>query len=132
MANRAARTAVGPMTIVAAEQWEPPKERLVDDELAVRFLPGATRALMSVGGRWEPVRKMLFNAIFKATEEQAKGLWAEMLCRKRFVEDKLRAACAGGVDNIVILGAGLDTLAYRVPIPAGTAVSRSTSRTTSL
>jgi methyltransferase (TIGR00027 family) len=110
------------MTIIAAEQWVPAKERLVDDDLAMEFLPAATRVLMSLGGRWEPVRKQLYNAIFKASEEQAKGLWAEMLCRKRFVEDKLRAAYAGGVDNVVILGAGLDTLAYRVPIPAGTSV----------
>ncbi|WP_163566900.1 SAM-dependent methyltransferase [Fodinicola feengrottensis] len=117
MPNPAARTAVGPMTIVAAAQWGPQEHRIHEDKLAYGFLPAATRAIVSLT-RWEPARRALFNA----TESRAKGLWAEMLCRKRYVDDKLRAAVTAGVDNVVILGAGLDTLAYRRPVPAGTAV----------
>jgi methyltransferase (TIGR00027 family) len=37
--------------------------------------------------------------------------------RSRFSEDKLDAARAAGVGQYVILGAGLDTFAYRQPLP---------------
>jgi methyltransferase (TIGR00027 family) len=38
--------------------------------------------------------------------------------RSRFAEDQLAAARAAGVQQYVILGAGLDTFAYRDPSPA--------------
>jgi methyltransferase (TIGR00027 family) len=38
--------------------------------------------------------------------------------RARFAEDRVRAAHAVGVRQVVILGAGLDTFAYRNPFPA--------------
>jgi methyltransferase (TIGR00027 family) len=37
--------------------------------------------------------------------------------RTRFAEDALAAAVAGGVRRLVVLGAGLDTFAYRNPYP---------------
>jgi methyltransferase (TIGR00027 family) len=42
---------------------------------------------------------------------------AYMAARSRFAEDELRAAVARGVRQYVILGAGLDTFAYRNPFP---------------
>lgn len=38
-----------------------------------------------------------------------------MAVRSRFAEDQLRASLAAGVEQVVILGAGLDTFAYRNP-----------------
>jgi len=43
---------------------------------------------------------------------------AWMVGRSRFVEDHLALAVAAGVRQYVILGAGLDTFAYRNPFPA--------------
>jgi methyltransferase (TIGR00027 family) len=42
---------------------------------------------------------------------------AFMAARSRFAEDELRDAVARGVRQYVILGAGLDTFAYRNPYP---------------
>lgn len=37
--------------------------------------------------------------------------------RSRFMEDALRASISGGLGQVVVLGAGLDTLAYRSTVP---------------
>ncbi|MEA1674128.1 SAM-dependent methyltransferase [Nitrospirillum sp. BR 11163] len=45
----------------------------------------------------------------------ARFLRAALVARSRFAEDALAAAVARGVDQYVVLGAGLDTFAYRNP-----------------
>jgi hypothetical protein len=45
--NPAAQKAFGPMVLVAIEQGEPPDRRLVDDDLAVQFLPTPIRWLVN-------------------------------------------------------------------------------------
>ncbi|MDG3443173.1 class I SAM-dependent methyltransferase [Nitrospirillum amazonense] len=47
----------------------------------------------------------------------ARFLRAALVARSRFAEDALAAAVAQGVDQYVVLGAGLDTFAYRNPHP---------------
>jgi methyltransferase (TIGR00027 family) len=44
-----------------------------------------------------------------------RGLRAFVAARSRLVEDRLRDAVADGVEQFVVLGAGLDTFAYRNP-----------------
>jgi methyltransferase (TIGR00027 family) len=44
-------------------------------------------------------------------------MWGGMLCRKRYIDDRLTEA-AGGIEAVVNLGAGLDTRAYRLPLLA--------------
>ena len=105
MPQGADQTALGPMVIVAAEQHENPP--LIADDVARRILPRTGRLAIA----WRPLRK----ALFSATEKKMPGLWASMLCRKRFIDDKLLAAVETGVDAVVILGAGFDTRAYRLP-----------------
>ncbi|OLT11384.1 methyltransferase [Pseudonocardia sp. CNS-139] len=112
MANPAAQTAIGPMVIVAFDQYDP--HPLVRDDLAARLLPGATRGLVGLA-RWRPVRR----AVAAMTEKQVPGLWASILCRKRYADDVVRLAVADGVTAAVILGAGMDTRAYRLPELAG-------------
>ena len=45
----------------------------------------------------------------------ARAFRAYMVARSRFAEDQLGAAIGRGVDQYVLLGAGLDTFAYRNP-----------------
>lgn len=45
-----------------------------------------------------------------------------MAVRTRYFDDFLRAACASGIRQVVILASGLDARAYRLPWPTGTAV----------
>ncbi|TWB19136.1 methyltransferase (TIGR00027 family) [Nitrospirillum amazonense] len=47
----------------------------------------------------------------------ARFLRASLVARSRFAEDGLAVAVAAGVDQYVVLGAGLDTFAYRNPHP---------------
>jgi methyltransferase (TIGR00027 family) len=113
MAHPVAETAVGPMTIVAVEQYEPEAQRLVHNDLAYHFLPSGVRRIVRLA-RWRPMRDLLFGV----TEKTAHGIWGSMLCRKRFIDDTLRES-APNIDAVVILGAGLDTRAYRLVEQAG-------------
>src|SRR5580700_4490313 len=45
------------------------------------------------------------------------GLRAFLVARSRYAEDNLRRAVESGVHQYVLLGAGLDTFAYRNPYP---------------
>ena len=46
------------------------------------------------------------------------GLRAFLVARSRYAEDHLKQAVQGGVQQYVLLGAGLDTFAYRNPYPS--------------
>ena len=54
----------------------------------------------------------------RAMQPVARDFRAFMAVRSRYVEDQLAAAVAQGVRQYVILGAGLDTFAYRNPFPS--------------
>lgn len=106
--NPAAQTAFGPMMLAALEQSEPPERRLVDDDLAARFLPAPTRWLVSA-----TPPKLMRRLMMAAMDRDGPGLWANFACRKRYIGDKITEAL-DDIDAIVVLGAGLDTLAYRL------------------
>jgi methyltransferase (TIGR00027 family) len=48
------------------------------------------------------------------SERRARGVWGGVLCRKRYIDDKLLEAVGAGSQAVVILGTGLDTRAYRL------------------
>jgi methyltransferase (TIGR00027 family) len=52
-----------------------------------------------------------------ASEPFAIGMRAHLVARSRYAEDNLRDAVKSGVTQYVLLGAGLDTFAYRNPYP---------------
>jgi methyltransferase (TIGR00027 family) len=106
--NPAAQTAFGPMVLAAVEQNEPPDRRLVDDDLANLFLPVSLRGLVGAT-RWGPARRLMI----RGSEFTGPGLWVNMACRKRFIDDKLKEVL-DDIDAVVILGAGLDTRPYRL------------------
>jgi methyltransferase (TIGR00027 family) len=72
---------------------------VLDDPLAVRI----------VGGDWQPNEdeQPVVSVTFRSF----------MAVRSRYAEDQLAAAYSNGVRRCVILGAGLDTFAYRNPWP---------------
>jgi methyltransferase (TIGR00027 family) len=59
--------------------------------------------------RFRPVRR----AVIAASERSGPGLWANVSCRKSYIDDNL-AESLPAVDAVVILGAGLDTRPYRL------------------
>jgi len=52
-----------------------------------------------------------------AVDRQSRALRASIVMRSRYAEDRLAAAVAHGVRQYVVLGAGLDTYAWRSPHP---------------
>jgi methyltransferase (TIGR00027 family) len=106
--NPAAQTASGPMVLAAVEQYEEPDRRLVQDDLAYAFLPAGLRALVATT-RLSAVRRLMIGA----TERSGPGLWANLACRKRYIDEKLDQSLAD-IDAVVVLGAGLDSRAYRL------------------
>ncbi|MGD0789045.1 MAG: class I SAM-dependent methyltransferase [Terracidiphilus sp.] len=98
--GRASKTALRVAIRRAAHQlMEQP--RILDDPIAVRLLgPGFARDME------------------RASHRVARDFRAFMAARSRYAEDRLAASVASGVAQYVILGAGLDTFAYRNPFPS--------------
>jgi methyltransferase (TIGR00027 family) len=96
------------MVQAAIEQYEPPERRLVSDDLALSILPAGQRALVRAM-RWPLLRRLTIAA----GERAVPGSWSIITCRKRYIDDKLGEAL-GDIDAVVILGAGMDTRAYRL------------------
>jgi methyltransferase (TIGR00027 family) len=77
--------------------------RVLDDPLALRIIGSeAEQALRS-----DPKENRSFSRAFRAF----------MAARSRYAEDELAHSVAHGVRQYVVLGAGLDTFAYRNPHP---------------
>ena len=79
--------------------------RLLDDPFALRILGARTEAEL----RADP------QALNRHAGDLA--LRAFVVVRSRIAEDALAAAVAAGIRQYVVLGAGLDTFAYRNPFP---------------
>lgn len=100
--GRPSRTALRVATRRAAHQlFDSPK--VLDDPLAVRIIGREVAGSLSrIADRLSP---------------SARYMRAFMAVRARFAEDELALAVRRGVAQFVILGAGLDTFAYRNPFP---------------
>src|SRR5580658_2780660 len=71
----------------------------------------------------DPIAVPILGPKFEIDQERqahpaARVFRAFMAVRSRYVEDNLATAVASGVTQYVVLGAGLDTFAYRNPFPA--------------
>ncbi len=97
--GRASKTALRVAIRRAAHQLVD-DPRILDDPIAVRLLGSAYQRDME-----------------RAMHKVARDFRAFMAARSRYVEDRLAEAVADGVTQYVVLGAGLDTFAYRNPFP---------------
>ena len=97
--GRASRTALRVAIRRAAHQLID-QPRILDDPIAVRLIgPGFARDME------------------RAMHPVARDFRLFMAARSRYAEDRLADAVAQGVGQYVVLGAGLDTFAYRNPFP---------------
>lgn len=83
----------------AHQLWDNPK--VLDDPIALQIIPADERAELA-GSK-------------PSDSAPARFLRAFMVARSRFAEDRLVEAVARGIKQYVVLGAGLDTFAYRNP-----------------
>jgi len=77
--------------------------RVLDDPLALRIIGSEAADEL----RTSPKEDHGFSRAFRAF----------MAARSRYAEDELQRAVERGIDQYVVLGAGLDTFAYRNPYP---------------
>lgn len=61
------------------------------------------------------VNDLLLSRAAQIYKPEVAGLRAHVVLRSRFAEDRLAEAVRSGVQQLVILGAGFDTFAYRQP-----------------
>ncbi|HEV7865829.1 MAG TPA: SAM-dependent methyltransferase [Acidimicrobiia bacterium] len=99
-------TALGVAWVRAAESQR--ADRLFDDPLAARFVEASG---------WDPP-----DLAGTPRDEVSRALLVlaqSVVVRTRFLDDLLADAWAGGCRQVVILGAGLDARAFRLPWPSG-------------
>lgn len=98
--GRASKTALGVAIRRAAHQLAD-KPPVLDDPIALRLVGEGYPRLME-----------------RALHPVGRDFRGFMAARSRYAEDRLAEAVAHGVTQYVVLGAGLDTFAYRNPFPA--------------
>ncbi|MFC8386153.1 SAM-dependent methyltransferase [Nocardia sp. NPDC057272] len=106
-----ALTAIGVALIRERESRRP--DRLYADPLATEFVDAARRDFTRTGegaAKWERV------------EAVAEQFFAGRSVGVRLVDDRVTEAVAAGCRQIVLLGAGLDTRAFRMGLPADVTV----------
>jgi methyltransferase (TIGR00027 family) len=115
--REAAKTGINPMALIAVEQYFPKKQRIVEDSLAYRMLPCGSRIFVKLmKTNW------IRNWMIGLSEKSLPGIWGGMLCRKRYIDDKLTESVEH-IDAVINLGAGFDTRAYRLPALFGLPIS---------
>ncbi len=110
MTQKAAETGSGPTATVAIEQHFPKRARIIHDDLAYRILPFGMRAYV-----WLTRLSWFRDWNVRTSEKMTPGVWAIFPCRKRYIDDRVAEAAGGQTAMVVNLGAGFDTLAYRLP-----------------
>lgn len=108
MAKAAAQTGLSPTVIVAIEQYYPEKERIIKDDFAYKILPPNMKGIIGQM-HLEAVRSWMFQT----SEKESPGIWGGILCRKRYIDEKLIDSISK-IDTVVNLGAGFDTRPYRL------------------
>lgn len=92
------------------EQEEPPTSRLFTDPVVGRLLDPMTVSLAA-----GPMRELFLS-------DMGSGTFGAQVMRTRYIDDVVTGLVEGGTTQVVILGAGLDTRAYRLPVMAGASV----------
>jgi len=108
MAKAVAKTGLGPIVLVAIEQSFPKEQRIIEDGLASRILPVVMQTFVKLM-TLTPIR----NWMIRATEKDLPGIWSCMMCRKRYIDEKLTNS-VNQINAVVNLGAGYDTRIYRL------------------
>lgn len=98
----ASQTALGTAYLRAAHQMLDGEPKLLDDPIAVTLM--GPDAWSRIQANAEAYRSPL-----------AQSLRAHVVLRSRFAEDRLAEAAGRGITQYILLGAGLDTFAFRQP-----------------
>ena len=110
MANSSvSRNALGAAYLRAVENRRRQKSRLFSDPLAQALLTPSYRGLFTIS-----TIPGLDSLFLKRSQKTTPGIIGAILGRTRYIDEAMAAALSDGVEQIVILGAGLDSRAYRI------------------
>lgn len=101
--NQTSLTALGIAMCRALETDRPEADRICSDPYARRMLPG-----------WLWMMGKFFHVI-GYDEFRGPGVMGFLAARDRYIDDTLRRCLQQGIEQLVILGAGYDSRAYRFP-----------------
>jgi methyltransferase (TIGR00027 family) len=91
------------------ELYYPEELRLFQDQFALKLLPFGWRVffrLVYLPG--------LRSLVLSLRERRMPGTLGAILCRTRYIDDVLKRSLEEGIEQVVILGAGFDSRAYRI------------------
>jgi len=88
----------------AIEAQKPEAERICDDRYARALIPGGFLIFLT--------QLMVTSGLY---DRMAPGAIPFVVGRERYIDDYLKTCLGEGLDQIVLLGAGFDTRAYRIP-----------------
>jgi len=91
------------------ELYCPEEKRLFDDPLSLKLLPFG----------WQVFLRLVYlpglrSAVLSLRERRMPGTLGAILCRTRYIDDVLKKSLEEGIEQLVILGAGFDSRAYRI------------------
>lgn len=104
--ERPSATAQWTALVRAHELHRPPAERIVSDRFAPLFLTPAYRHTLGALRFGAPL-------VSRVERHELAGIAAFVLLRHRFIDEHLAAALAEGAEQVIVLGAGYDSRAYR-------------------
>jgi methyltransferase (TIGR00027 family) len=102
--QQSSRSAEGVAGLRAIEAEKPEGERICYDPYAWAFAPAGIGFAIS---KW-----IITSGLY---DRMAPGAVGFVAVRERYIDDYLKTCLEAGLDQVVILGAGFDTRAYRIP-----------------
>jgi methyltransferase (TIGR00027 family) len=108
--RHASRTAEHNAFFRALESDLPSRRRLFRDPLARAFLTWPFAV-----GAWLAARAGLQELVPRLIDKRWPGVRSSVVARTRFIDDTITASLGEGTEQLVILGAGFDSRAYRLP-----------------
>ncbi len=108
--GNASRTAEFIAFVRALESARPPGARLFADPFAIQFLRPSLRRLV-----WLSRVPLLGALVAWYADRRVPGARTSGIARTRLIDDTLNQALRDGIGQVLILGAGFDCRAYRLP-----------------
>jgi len=102
------RTAETTTLVRSGETMKPADARLFDDPYAIRFVNPELLA-------WFTAHPAELQEIVEAEERRFPGMNSAIVARTRYFDDIIIESTENGVEQLVIVGAGFDARAYRIP-----------------
>lgn len=115
--GRASRTAEYNAAFRAQENARPASRRILQDPYSDRLLPPGLKVLRRISNL-----PLLGRGLTALIDRRWPGMRSSVVARTRLIDDWLSDAIADERDQVVMLGAGLDTRAWRLPKLARTIV----------